>query len=228
MLAIAVTLTGCGKHTLPKDGILGELPATVASDAEKENELKAKLQDAFASSNTEKAKDILTEVFVLVSMHKENIQRVEPSLVDKRIPVEVTKNVGIAVTNGVTIKEVNSKKSDGASVRFEGSAELASNASYHQGRCAVMLGKFSAYLTDKEGNVIGKATCSLTLDGSFRDVYPAGTKGKLTGYFTVAPWNAEQMASLDKIIVTLDDRDDYKEAVRIDKELKDAYEMRNK
>lgn len=220
-------LAGCGKRTLPKDGILGELPATVAADADKENELKAKFQDASASGNTEKAKEILIEGFALEVMHKENIQRVEPSLVDKSIPVEVTKNVGISVKDEVTVKEVNSK-SDGASVRFEGAAELTANASYHQGRGEAMLGKFGAYLTDKEGNVIGKATCSLALDGSFRDIYPAGTKGKLSGSFTVAPWNAEQMASLDNIIVTLDDRDDYKEAVRIDKELKDGYKMKNK
>lgn len=227
MLTLAMTLAGCGKHTLPKDGILGELPATVVADAEKEKELKAKFQDASASNNTEKAKEILTEGFTLEAMHKENIQRLEPTMVNTPILVEVTKNVGITVNDGVTIKEVNSK-SDGASVRFEGAAELTSNGSYHQGRGETMLGKFAAYLTDKEGNIIGKATCSLAIDGSFRDVYPAGTKGKLSGSFTVAPWNAEQMASLDKIVVTLDDRDDYKEAVRIDKELMDAYKMKNK
>jgi hypothetical protein len=124
--------------------------------------------------------------------------------------------------SALVIKEVGSK----GTVLCEGQASLTDVASMVDDKSGVKLARLGAVLVDKDGKSLGTSSCFISFTEGYKEVYEKGSVGKLRMSISVEDWNAEQMAQLNHVVITQTDRDDYLQAKKLEKEIKDAFKAK--
>lgn len=225
LIVAALMMTACSKNEeVPTDGPLGSLPATVLSNAEKEAELKAEFQKASADQDAERAQKIMNQGFTQEQMAEENLKTAGATLEGKEVPVEMGQGLGMKALGSFTISDVGSSS---ATVQVRGEVELTEKASFDINFSGQRLDQLGGVVMDAEGKFFATATCSFSTQGHFMEVYQPGRKGTMSIRFKVEPWNADAMARLGKIVVTMKISDEFEKAKVAAESAKEAYEASN-
>lgn len=212
-------LAACGKERLPKDGMLGELPSIVMENYKQEGKLREKMAK---SSDSEEATKALVNGIAQSKAFEEKMKIAGEKIVGNEIPTDVAKNIHVSVPQPLKIGDV----SKNGTVRLVGEGELLSDGTYMPNKGVVRFSDLRIILYTEDGKACYAANLNTVPDNAtpHDDLYSKGTKLKFNAHLRLQPWNAEDMAALKSITITVNDRDDFRNAEKASKEAKESFD----
>lgn len=223
--AVACALTaGCRKGGPPVSGPLGELPKIVKEYDGKLEDTRRKLEKA---ADTDKMQALFAKGNAVKEEMTAQIKSRKEKLIGKDIAGEVSGDVPLKIVVPFRIKNVTDK----GNVEVTAEVELTETGTYlsdNSAFCLSDIGVIAVGGDESEAYVHGGG--AFRTDGlPYADKYARGTKGFVTMFLRIEPWNADMMGSLSRLVIANRKSDRYGKAKEQTKKSKEEYEnMYNK
>ncbi|MFA4046825.1 hypothetical protein HPS54_11125 [Prevotella sp. PCHR] len=218
-----VFMTGCKDGGPSASGPLGELPRIVKEHEGKLEEARhelAKVKDAA------EMQALFVKGSAIQEEMKAQIKSRKEELIGKDIEGEVTGDVPVKIVSPFKIKSITDK----GNIEVVAEVELTDTGTYLRDNSAFDLSNIRVIaIGGNENEVYVHNGSGFRTDGlPYSDKYAQGTKGFVTTYLHIEPWNADMMGGLSKLVIVNKNSDRYRAARETGKKAKEEYESKLK
>lgn len=217
-------MAGCKKGGPSVSGPLGELPQIVKEYDGKLEDTRRKLEKA---TDTDKMQALFAKGSAVKEEMTAQIKSRKEKLIGKDIAGEISGDVPLKIVVPFRIKNVTDK----GNIEVTAEVELTETGTYLSDNSAFCLSDIRVIAVGgNENETYVHGGGAFRTDGlPYADKYVRGTKGFVTMFLRIEPWNADMMGSLSKLVIANKKSDRYGKAKEYTKKAKEEYEnMYNK